>query len=139
MPNAVQTLFFPYELGVTTSICVTGFTMNQYPVDVATSLRGIETRTLLPGVKDKGTISFSMKDMEDIGMETVMQFYDLCKGPLLAFEIRDDHPIWVDGIPPFARYHWYPLWRFEGAISPTCTDCQSCSWDLSITLTNTAI
>ena len=135
----INTLFLPYELGLSTHICVTGFTMNQYPVDIATSMRGIETRTLLQDSKDKGTVSIALNNIDDIALETLMQFYDLCRGPLLAFTIKDDHPIWAEYMPQFTRYHWYPLWRFDGTISPTCKDCDSCYWDLSITLINVAI
>jgi hypothetical protein len=135
--NSIQTLFFPYEIGMY-GVCLSGVTFNGYPVDIATSLRSIETRTLLPGGSSDGSISFSLSEMDDIALETLSDFYHLCRGPLLAFEIRDDHPLFADLLPPYLRKHFYPLWRFTEALSPTC-DCDGCGWKIILTLKNVVI
>jgi hypothetical protein len=133
-----RTIFLPYEILMETGR-LTNYKMHDYPIDIATSIRSVETRTLLPGGKDKGSISISIDTIDDISHEVLMNFYDLCKGALLAFEIREDHSLWVDMMPAFARYHWYPLWRFESAPNFTCRDSQACIWDVNFTLMNVPI
>lgn len=135
-PN--RTLFFPYEILMETGR-LTGYKMHDYPVDIATSMRSIETRTLLPGGKDKGSISITIDMIDDISHEVLMNFYDLCRGAFLGFEIREDHPIWVDMMPAFTRYHWFPLWRFENSPTFNCPDPQACIWSVSFTLLNIVI
>lgn len=138
MTTQVQALFLPYEITMETGR-VTGFRQNSYSVDITTTLASIETRTLLPGGRNSGSISVTIDAIDDIAFETLMDFYELCKSSFLAFEIRKDHPIWVEFMPAFTRKHFYDLWRFEGELQASCVDTYACIWNVGFNLKNVPI